>query len=145
MPTCHNLLSASAYQREMLDSKLSFQLFDKSCLRCLDLWKTLDTVCVSLRRDSIGAVQQHAAVISPADEALMWVSGTLGMERPGLLCVPPVFSVGFYFCLRGGQERRDFIYSQPIQTSDGACGKKIFYCRAWVKEPSRNISLLNSF
>ena len=65
----------SAFQREMQDNKLSYRLFDRSDLQFQDLRKTLDTVSVSLRKDGIGALQQHAAVISPADEDLMWESG----------------------------------------------------------------------
>ena len=67
--TIHCLLSA--YQREMQNNKLFYRLFNKSDLRFLDLQKTLDTVCVLLQKDGIGAVHQHVAVISPADEALM--------------------------------------------------------------------------
>ena len=89
----------SAYPREMQDSKLCFQLFDKSYLRFLDLWKTLDT--------------------------LMWVSGMVGTENPlALMHATCVFCRPLYFYLRGGPEYRDFIHSQPVQTSDGTCGKK---------------------
>ena len=83
----------SAYQREMQDSKLSFRLFDKMDLRFLDLWKTLNTVCVSLWKDGIGRLQQHAVVISPADEELKRESGTLGMENPWALA-----RATFVFC-----------------------------------------------
>ena len=73
----------------MQDNKLSYRLFDRSDLQFLDLQKTRDTVCVSLRKDGIGALQQHAAVISSADEDLMWESGTHGTTH-GLFLVPPL-------------------------------------------------------
>ena len=59
-------------------SCLSSYLISRVC----DFWKTLDTVCVSFRKDSIGVVQQHSVAISPADEALICVSVMLGMESP---------------------------------------------------------------
>lgn len=83
--------AVSLSERDMHDNKLSFRLFDKSDLRFLDLRKTLDTVCVSLWKDGIGALQQHAVVISPADEELVWKSGTLGIEKPWALTWPPLF------------------------------------------------------
>ena len=53
--------------------------------RVYDFWKTLDTVCVSLWKNSIGVVQQHSVAISPADEAHICVSVMLGMESPWAL------------------------------------------------------------
>ena len=78
----------------MQGNKLSFRLFDKS-----DLRKTLDTVCVSLRKDGIGALQQLLLASSPADEELMWESGTLGMENPWALKHATFVTVGLHFCL----------------------------------------------
>ena len=75
----------------------------------------LDTVCVLLRKDSIGALQQHVAVIYPADEDLMWESGTLGMDNPWALTRATFVTVGLHFCLRGGQEHRDLKVDQFCQ------------------------------
>ena len=50
--TIRSLLSA--FQRVMRDNKLPYRLFDSADLRFLDLRKTLDTVCVSLRKEGIG-------------------------------------------------------------------------------------------
>ena len=127
----------SAFQREMQDNKLSYRLFDRSDLRFQDLRKTLDTVCVSLRKDGIGALQQHAAVISPADEDLMWESGTLGMDNPWALTRATFVIVGLHFCLRGGQEHTDFKVDQFRQVpSDGSYSKESFY--EYVEHGSKN-------
>ena len=127
----------SAFQREMQDNKLSYRLFDRSDLRFQDLRKTLDTVCVSLRKDGIGALQQHAAVISPADEDLMWESGTLGMDNPWALTRATFVTVGLHFCLRGGQEHRDLKVDQFRRVpSDGSYSKESFY--EYVEHGSKN-------
>ena len=92
-------------------------------------------ICVSLWKDGIGALQQHAAVISPADEEHMWESGTLGTETPWALTV--FVTIGLHFCLRGGQEHHDLKVDQLRRVpSDGSYSKESFY--VYVEHKSKN-------
>ena len=65
-----------------------------------DLHMTLDTVCVSLRKEEIGASVKHA-VISLEDEELMWQKGVLDVHSPDSLLRAVFYTVGLHFCLRG--------------------------------------------
>ncbi len=97
----------------MLQSNnVALNLFDTSDLRFMDLHKTLDTVCVALRKEGIGASVKHAAVISLTDENIMWEKGILGTSAPWPLLRAAFYTVGLFFSLRGGQEHRDFKVSQ---------------------------------
>ena len=46
---------------------------------------TLDTVCVALRKEGIGADVKHATVISLEHEELMWKKGAIGVDSPASL------------------------------------------------------------
>ena len=78
--TIHCLLSV--FQRIMQSNKLDYRLFEIGDLRFTDLGKTLDTVCVSLRKQGIGVSRNHAAIVSPGDEQIMWDSGIVGTDGP---------------------------------------------------------------
>ena len=99
--TIRSLLST--FQRVMQGNKVTFRFFDKSDLKFRDLRNTLDSVCVSLRKEGIGAVRKHAAVISLDDERIMWESGVLGTDSPWALVHAVFFVVGLHFSLRGGR------------------------------------------
>ena len=73
--TLRSLLAA--LQRIMHANKVPFNIFDKSDMQFRDMHMTLDTVCVSLRKEGIGASVKHA-VISLEHEELMWQK-----RRPG--------------------------------------------------------------
>ena len=57
----HQLLAA--FQQILHMNKVPFNLFDKSDLCFGDLHNTLDSVCVKLRKDGVGAEVNHAPVI----------------------------------------------------------------------------------
>ena len=59
--TIQSLLSA--FQTVVQGNKVTFRFFDKSGLKFRNLRNTLDSVCVSLRKEGIGAVRKHATVI----------------------------------------------------------------------------------
>ena len=94
----------SSFQRVLRMNKVPFNLFDKHDLRFHDLRNTLDTVCVELRKEGIGADTSHAAVITSKHENIMWESGVLGFEPPEALLRAVFVIVGMHFSLRGGQE-----------------------------------------
>ena len=96
----------------MQANKIPFNIFDKADMRFLDLHNTLDTVCVSLHKDGMGAEVKHAGVISLEHEVLMWQKGALGVQSPDSLLRAAFYMVGLHFCLRGGQEHRDLKQSQ---------------------------------
>ena len=48
----------AAFQRQMTENKLGFNLLDKTDLRFRDLRNTLDTLCVSLRKKGLGATRK---------------------------------------------------------------------------------------
>ena len=133
--TIRSLLSA--FQRVMEKNKLSYRLFDTSDLRFSDLRKTLDTVCVDLRKNGIGVSRNHAPVFFPEDEQLMWDSGTVGTDSPWKLLRAVFMAVGLHLSLRGGQEHRDLVAEQfrrfPV---DGAYSKDSFY--EYVERGSKN-------
>ena len=71
---------------------------------------TLDTVCVALRKEGIGANVKHAALNSLEHEELMWESGELGVDSPASL-LQETFTVGLHFCLCGGQFEAHSVHS----------------------------------
>ncbi len=64
--TVRSLLSG--IQHTLQANKVPFNLFDKFDHRFRDLHKTLDSVCVSLRKKGIGNQVKHAAVIPIEEE-----------------------------------------------------------------------------
>ena len=62
-----------------------------------DLHMTLDTVCVSLRKEGVGAEAKHAAVISIEHEETLWKNGVLGVNSPESLLRTIFYTVGLYF------------------------------------------------
>lgn len=66
-------------------NKIPFNIFDKADMRFRDLHMTLDTVCVSLHKEGIGAEVKHAAVISLEHEELLWQKGALVVHSPDSL------------------------------------------------------------
>ena len=97
--------------RVMQSNKLTYRFFDQSDLKFRDLRNTLDTVCVSLRKEGVGAIRKHVAMISRNDERIMWESGVLGTASPWALVRAVFFVVGLHFSLRGGQEHRQLTVS----------------------------------
>ena len=86
---------------------------------------TRHSLCITPERQH---VHQHVAVISPADEALIWESGMLGMENPWALTCATFVTVGLHVCLRGGQEHRDLKIRQFIRVPKNGCyNKECFY------------------
>ena len=55
---------------------------------------TLDTVCVSLRKEGVGAEVKHATVISIEHEETLWKNGVLGVNSPESL-LRTIFYTGF--------------------------------------------------
>ena len=102
----------SAFQRVLRTNKIPFNIFDKHDLRFSELRNTLDTVCVGLRKEGIGAEISHAPAVSYEHEMLMWKSGVLGFEPPEALLRAVLVTVGMYFSLRGGQEHYDLKVDQ---------------------------------
>ena len=68
-PTLRSLLAA--LQRTMHSNRVPFNIFDNADMCFRDLHMTLDTVCVVLRKEGIGADIKHAAVISLEYKELM--------------------------------------------------------------------------
>ena len=101
--TLRSLLAA--LQRMMHANKVPFNIFDKADMLFRDLHMTLNTVCVSLCKEGVGAAVKHAAVISLGHEELMWQK--VGVHSPDSLLRAVFYTVGLHFCLRGGQEHRD--------------------------------------
>ena len=67
-------LMLSAFQRVLRKNKVPFNIFHKEDLRFSELRNTLDTVCVGLRKQGVGAEVSHVPVISLEHEKLMWKS-----------------------------------------------------------------------
>lgn len=66
---------------------------------------TLNTVCVSLRKEGIGADVKHARVLTLDDEATLWQTGVLGfINTPKSLLQAVFFVIEMHFCLGRGQE-----------------------------------------
>ena len=127
----------AAFQRQMTENKLGFNLLDKTDLRFRDLRNTLDTLCVSLRKKGLGATRKHAAVISIEDEKLMWESGVLGEDNPWCLVRAAFYVVGLHFCLRGGEEHRNLTVCQLRRfPNDGSYSSESYY--DYVEHGSKN-------
>ena len=73
---------------------------------------TLDNLFKKLRGAGVGSSATHTEGISPEDEDLLWSSGVLNVETPLGLLRAVFYYNGKCFCLRGGQEHRDFKLSQ---------------------------------
>ena len=102
----------AALQRTMHSNRVPFNIFDKADMCFHDLHTSLDTVCVVLRKEGIGAQVKHAVVISLEHEKLMWKEGALGVDSPVSLLCATFYTVGLHFCLPGGQEHRDLKRTQ---------------------------------
>lgn len=61
-----------------------------------DLHLTLDTVCVGLRKDGIGADVKHAKVMSAEDEETLWNHEALCLDTPAGLLRAVFFVVGLF-------------------------------------------------
>ena len=126
----------SGIQRVLQANKVPFNLFDKSDLHFRDLHKTLDSVCVALRKEGIGTEVKHAAVISLADEDTMWEKGVLGTSAPWPILRTAFYTVGLFFSLRGGQEHRDLKVSQFSPNPSTRYDKGTHY--VYVENGSKN-------
>ena len=91
---------------------MDYHLFSKDDFRFRDLQNTLDSVCVSLRKESIRATRKAALVITKKDKELLWSSGVLGTDSPWPLLRAVFYTVGLSFTLRGGQEHHDLKVDQ---------------------------------
>ena len=89
----------AVFQHKLRENKVPFNILEKSDIRFRDLHLTLDTVCIALRMEGIGADVKHALVISKKDEATLWSSGVLGSDTPECLLRAVFYVVGMYFCL----------------------------------------------
>ncbi|XP_011410282.1 PREDICTED: uncharacterized protein LOC105316787 [Amphimedon queenslandica] len=108
--TIRSLLAV--YQRILQDNKLDYHLFSKNDFRFRELQNTIDSVCVTLRKEGVGAIRKAAAVITKEDEQLLWSSGVMGTDSPWPLLHAVFYTVGLSFTLRGGQEHRDLTIEQ---------------------------------
>ena len=126
-------LAISSGRSAMNYARVPFNLFDKTDMRFRDL---LDTVCVALRKQGIGADVKHAAVIPLEHEELMWSTGVLGVESPTSLLRATFYTVGLYFCLRGGQEHRELKRSQFTRTPIDGYSSSTYY--QYVENGSKN-------
>ena len=97
--------------RVTLDNKVPFNFLDKTSVHFQDLHKTLDSVCSELHSSGIGADTKLSMVISYEHEDLLWRHGALTYDNPRGLFHAVFFYVGLSFCLRGGQEQRDLVWS----------------------------------
>jgi hypothetical protein len=132
--TLRSLLAA--LQRTMHSNRVPFNIFDKADMRFRDLHMSLDTVCVALRKEGIGAQVKHAVVISLEHEELMWKEGALGVDSPASLLRATFYTVGLHFCLRGGQEHRDLKRTQFTRVpTDGYSGSTYYQ---YVENGSKN-------
>ena len=87
------------FQHKLRENKVPFNILEKSDIRFRDLHLTLNTVCIALRMEGIGADVKHVLVISKEDEATLWSSGVLGSDTPECLLRAVFYVVGMYFCL----------------------------------------------
>ena len=71
-----------------------------------------------LRQSGIGANPSKAAAITKEEENMLWNSGVLGTSTPKALQRGVYFSLGKFFCLRGGEEQRQLKPSQLIRKRD---------------------------
>ena len=117
-------------------NKIPFNIFDKADMRFRDLHMMLDTVCVSLRKEGIGAEVKHAAVISLEHEELLWQKGALGVHSPDSLLRAVFYTVGLHFCLRGGQEHRDLKRSQFTRIPKDGYDSSTYY--QYIENGSKN-------
>ena len=67
----------------------------------------LQTVFKNSRDDGVNATVNHASVISPDEEELLWSTGTIREYSPLALQRAVFFYIGKMFCLRGEAEQRD--------------------------------------
>ena len=132
--TLRSLLAA--LQRIMHANRVPFNLFDKTDMQFRDLHMTLDTVCVALRKQGIGADVKHVAVIPLEHEELMWSTGVLGVESPTSLLRATFYTVGLHFCLRRGQEHRELKRSQFTRTPIDGYSSSTYY--QYVENGSKN-------
>ena len=78
---------------------MDYHLFNKDDFRFTDLQNTLDSVCVSLRKEGFGATRKAALVVTKKDEELLWSSGVLGTNSPWPLLRAVFYTVGLSFTL----------------------------------------------
>lgn len=126
----------AAFQRIMHTNKIPFNLFDKADLRFSDLHNTLDSVCVKLRKEGIGASVHHAPIITLEDENLFWSSGALGTDNPSSLLRAVFYTAGLHFSLRGGQEHRDLKVDQLTRLPAEGYSTETYY--QYVENGSKN-------
>ena len=111
--TIRSLLAA--IQRVLRSNSVAINIFDSLDHDFANLHKTLDTVCVGLRKDGIGAAVKHAPIITLEHEGLLWESGVLGFSCPRSLLRAVFYTVGLHCCLRGGNEHRELKCSQFVR------------------------------
>ena len=97
---------------------------------------TLDTVCISLRKEGVGTEVKHAAVVSVEHEDILWNKGVLGIASPESLLRAVFYTVGLHFSLRGGQEHRDLKCSQFTRVPADRYDSNTYY--QYVENGSKN-------
>ena len=73
---------------------------------------TLDNLLELLRASGFGSNASHTEGTSTEEENLLWSSGVMSIKTPKGLLRAAFYFRGKCFCLRGGQEHRDFSISQ---------------------------------
>ena len=76
------------------------------------LHTVLDNHFKGLRKDGVGSESKHSEIITKEEENQLWCAKVLGLETPKALLQTVFYYNGKNFCLRGGQEHRDFKFSQ---------------------------------
>ncbi len=91
---------------------------DKKDTRFRPLQRTLDYYFNKLHSDGVGRKVKHAETISLEEDNSIWRSGLMDLNTPKGLQNATFYTVGKFFCLRGGQEHRCLKLSQ-LQRGDG--------------------------
>lgn len=76
---------SGAFQYILRVEKVPYNILDKLDVHFEIFNLTVNTVCVSLRKEGIGADVKHARVLTLEDEATLWQTGVLGIDTPKIL------------------------------------------------------------
>ena len=94
---------------------------DRKNHRFRDLTGALQVRYRQLRKEGVGTVVKHAAVVTAEEEDALWKSDVIGEGSPLALQRAIFFYVGKCFCLRGGEEQRNLRLSQFVRSSQPDC------------------------
>ena len=115
--TLHQILCGVLRQMRQLNC-MCLNFLDKGDKRFKPLHNTLDAHFHKLHSDGIGIKVKHAEVITGEEEMKLWSSGEMALDTPVALQNAVFYTVGKFFCLRGGQEHRSLRISQFIRLEE---------------------------